>query len=144
MRASTCSVRSSDFRSVDGSASAPRCWSRPCWQGSSEPRSNATAFAIFSTNYPAFKMFMLLVSVAIFLALLIALKKTRVGLIVQAALTHPHMVGHLGHNVDRIFMMVFGVGTALAAVAGVIAGPALVTQSDMAASLGPILFVVVV
>jgi branched-chain amino acid transport system permease protein len=39
---------------------------------------------------------------------------------------------------------VFGVGTALAAVAGVIAGPALVTQSNMAGLLGPILFVVVV
>ena len=62
----------------------------------------------------------------------------------QAALTHPHMVGHLGHNVGRIFMLVFGVGTALAAVAGVIAGPALVTQSNMAGLLGPILFVVVV
>ena len=41
-------------------------------------------------------------------------------------------------------MLVFGVGTALAAVAGVIAGPALVTQSNMAGLLGPILFVVVV
>ena len=108
------------------------------------PLLNFPAFTIFSTNYPAFKMFMLLVSVAIFLALLIALKRTRVGLIVQAALTHPHMVGHLGHNVDRIFMMVFGIGTALAAVAGVIAGPALQTQSNMAELLGPILFVVVV
>ena len=103
-----------------------------------------SAFTIFSTNYPAFKMFMLLVSVSIFLALLIALKKTRVGLIVQAALTHPHMVRHLGHNVDRICMIVFGLGTALAAVAGVIAGPALQTQSNMAELLGPILFVVVV
>jgi branched-chain amino acid transport system permease protein len=102
------------------------------------------AFTIFSTNYPAYKMFMLLISVVIFLALLIVLKRSRVGLIVQAALTHPHMVGHLGHNVGRIFMLVFGVGTALAAVAGVIAGPALVTQSDMAGLLGPILFVVVV
>jgi branched-chain amino acid transport system permease protein len=41
-------------------------------------------------------------------------------------------------------MMVFGVGAALAGVAGVIAGPALVTQASMAALLGPILFVVVV
>ncbi len=72
------------------------------------------AFTIFSTNYPAYKMFMLLVSIAIFAGLLIVLKKTRIGLIVQAALTHPHMVGHLGHNVGRIFMLVFGVGTALA------------------------------
>src|ERR1700737_3911901 len=102
------------------------------------------AFTIFSTNYPAYKMFMLLVSIVIFVGLLVVLKKTRIGLIVQAALTHPHMVGHLGHNVGRIFMLVFGVGTALAAVAGVIAGPALVTQSNMAGLLGPILFVVVV
>ena len=55
-------------------------------------------------------MFMLLVSVAIFVGLLLVLKKTRVGLIVQAALTHPHMVGHLGHNVPTVFMLVFGVG----------------------------------
>src|SRR5260370_14494220 len=89
-------------------------------------------------------MFMLLVSIAIFVGLLLVLKKSRVGLIVQAALTHPHMVGHLGHNVGRIFMVVFGVGTALAAVAGVIAGPALVTQANMAGLLGPILFLVVV
>jgi len=87
---------------------------------------------------------MLVVSVVIFVALLLVLKRTRVGLIVQAALTHPHMVGHLGHNVGRVFMVVFGVGSALAGLAGVIAGPALVTQSDMAASLGPILFVVIV
>lgn len=102
------------------------------------------AFTVFSTNYPAYKIFMLVVSVVIFVALLVALKKTRVGLIVQAALTHPSMVGHLGHNVGRVFMLVFGVGSALAGLAGVIAGPSLVTQSDMAALLGPILFVVIV
>jgi branched-chain amino acid transport system permease protein len=102
------------------------------------------AFTVFSTNYPAYKIFMLAVSAAIFVALLITLKRTRIGLIVQAALTHPNMVAHLGHNVGRVFMLVFGVGAALAGVAGVIAGPALVTQSDMAMLLGPILFVVIV
>ncbi len=102
------------------------------------------AFTIFSTSYPAYKLFMLAVSVAIFLALLLALTRTRVGLIIQAALTHPNMVAMLGHDVPKVFMLVFGVGTGLAAVAGVIAGPALVTQSNMAGLLGPILFVVVV
>lgn len=108
------------------------------------PSLDFPAFTVFSTNYPAFKMFELLTAVVIFAALLLVLKQTRVGLIVQAALSHPDMVGMLGHNVDRIFMLVFGVGAALAAVAGVIAGPALVTQSNMAELLGPILFVVVV
>ncbi|MBP1849400.1 branched-chain amino acid ABC transporter permease [Rhizobium halophytocola] len=108
------------------------------------PSLDFSAFTLFSTTYPAFKMFELLTAVAIFLVLLLIIRRTRVGLIVQAALTHPDMVGMLGHNVDRIFMLVFGVGVALAAVAGVIAGPALVTQSNMAGLLGPILFVVVV
>jgi branched-chain amino acid transport system permease protein len=108
------------------------------------PSLDFPAFTVFATNYPAFKMFELLISIAIFAALLLVVKRTRVGLIVQAALGHPGMVAMLGHNVDRIFMLVFGVGAALAAVAGVIAGPALVTQSNMAGLLGPILFVVVV
>jgi branched-chain amino acid transport system permease protein len=103
-----------------------------------------TAFTVFSTNYPAYKLFMLLISIAIFIALLAVLTRTRVGLIIQAALTHPNMVAMLGHNVPRVFMLVFGCGCALAAVAGVIAGPALVTQANMAGLLGPILFVVVV
>jgi branched-chain amino acid transport system permease protein len=102
------------------------------------------AFTIFATNYPAYKMFMLAISISIFVVLYAVLTRTRIGLIVQAALTHPHMVGHLGHNVPLVFMLVFGVGSGLAAIAGVIAGPALVTQPNMAAFLGPILFVVVV
>ena len=103
-----------------------------------------SAFTVFATNYPAYKVFELLTAVAIFAVLLVVLTRTRIGLIVQASLTHADMVAMLGHNVPRVFMLMFGVGTGLAAVAGVIAGPALVTQSNMAAALGPILFVVVV
>ena len=103
-----------------------------------------SAFTVFSTNYPAYKMFMLLVAVGIFVVLFAVLTRTRVGLIIQAALSRPDMVAMLGHNVPRVFMLAFGCGTGLAALAGVIAGPALVTQSNMAALLGPILFVVVV
>jgi branched-chain amino acid transport system permease protein len=103
-----------------------------------------SAFTLWETTYPAFRMFMLLMSMATFVGLLLLLTKTRVGLVIQAALTHPNMVGALGHNVPLVFMLVFGAGSALAALAGVIAGPALITQPSMAASLGPILFVVVV
>ena len=103
-----------------------------------------SAFTLFDTTYPAFRMFMLAMSVATFIGLLLLLTRTRVGLIIRAALSHPHMVGSLGHNVPLVFMLVFGAGCGLAALAGVIAGPALITQPAMAASLGPILFVVVV
>ena len=66
------------------------------------------------------------------------------GLVIQAALIHPDMVEALGHNVPRVFMLVFGGGAALAGLAGVIGGNAFVTEPGMAAALGPIVFVVVV
>jgi branched-chain amino acid transport system permease protein len=108
------------------------------------PALDFVAFRLFDTTYPAYRMFMLLTAVALFAALLTVLTRTRIGLIIQAALTHPEMVAMLGHDVPKIFMLVFGAGAALAGLAGVIAGPALVTQPAMASLLGPILFVVIV
>jgi branched-chain amino acid transport system permease protein len=108
------------------------------------PSLDFTAFRLFDTTYPAYRMFMLVVAIVMFVFLIVVLTKTRVGLIIQASLTHPNTVAMLGHNVPRVFMMVFGVGSALAGLAGVIAGPAFVTQPTMAALLGPILFVVIV
>jgi branched-chain amino acid transport system permease protein len=72
------------------------------------------------------------------------LTRTRIGLVIQAALTHPETVEALGHNVPRVFMLVFGGGAALAGLAGVIGGNAFVTEPSMAASVGSVIFVVVV
>lgn len=72
------------------------------------------------------------------------LTRTRVGLIIQSALTHPEMVEALGHNVPRILMGVFGVGSGLAALAGVVGGITFVTEPAMAATVGSVIFVVVV
>jgi branched-chain amino acid transport system permease protein len=101
-------------------------------------------FTLYSSTFPAYKAFMMAVSVAMLAALYLALTRTRVGLIVRAALSRPDMVEALGHNVPRIFMLVFGGGTALAALAGVVGGNAFITEPGMAAALGSIVFVVVV
>ncbi|MGC1502656.1 MAG: branched-chain amino acid ABC transporter permease [Sulfitobacter sp.] len=103
-----------------------------------------TAFSIAGNSIPAFKIFMIFISVGIFIGLLFILTKTRVGMIIQAALSYPRTVEALGHNVPLIFMGVFGVGTALAGVAGVIAGPVLGTFPGMAFVLGSIVFVTIV
>ena len=105
---------------------------------------DGTLFTLFSTNFPIYKGFMMLVSVGMLLALYALLTRTRIGLIIQAALTKPEMVEALGHNVPRIFMLVFGGGTALAGLAGVIGGNAFITEPGMAAAVGSIVFVVVV
>ena len=101
-------------------------------------------FTLFGQNFPAYKGFMIFISVAIFIGLYLMLTRTRIGIIIQAAIDHPHTVANLGHNVPLIFMMVFGVGTALAGLAGVIAGPVLGTFPGMAIVLGSIVFVIVV
>ncbi len=103
-----------------------------------------TAFTVFTTHYPAYRVFMMLVSVGMLLGLYLVLTRTRIGMIIQASLTHPDTVEALGHNVPRVFMLVFGGGCALAALAGVIGGNAFVTEPGMAAAVGSIVFVVVV
>jgi branched-chain amino acid transport system permease protein len=91
-----------------------------------------------------YRGFMMLVALAMLAGIWLVLTRTRIGLVIQAALTHPDAVEALGHNVPRIFMWVFGGGCALAGLAGVIGGNAFVTEPGMAATVGSIIFVVVV
>jgi branched-chain amino acid transport system permease protein len=119
-------------------------WGRPAKTYEVPALLDFSLFRVFGSSFPAYKGFMLLVAVAIFLFIFAILSRTRAGLIIQASLTHPGMVAMLGHNVPRVFMVVFGIGSALAGLAGVIAGPVLGTFPGMAQVLGSIVFVVVV
>lgn len=101
-------------------------------------------FSLFGVPFPKYRAFMMIVSVLMLLAVWLLLRRARIGLIIQAALTHPDMVQALGHNLPRILMWVFGVGCALAGLAGVIAGNAYVTEPGMALSMGGLVFVVLV
>jgi branched-chain amino acid transport system permease protein len=101
-------------------------------------------FTIYGADFPAYRGFMLFISAAMLLSIWLLLKRTRVGLIIQAALTHPNMVSALGHNVPRVFTIVFAGGCLLAGLAGVIGGNYQTTEPGMADSMGPIVFVVVV
>ena len=105
---------------------------------------NFAAFTWRGLDYSAYRLFMLLISVSIFIALFLFIAKTRIGLMIQAALSHPQMVQSLGHDVPTIFMWTFGFGCALAGIAGVIGGNVLGTEPSMAITLGPIVFVVIV
>src|SRR6516164_7507870 len=71
-------------------------------------------FTVYGSTFPAYKGLMMAISVAMFVFLYLALKKTRIGLVIQAALTHPRMVSALGHDVPGVFVLVFAIGSALA------------------------------
>jgi branched-chain amino acid transport system permease protein len=101
-------------------------------------------FTLFGTQFPAYRAFMMGVALLMLAVLWLLITRTRVGLVIQAALSHPEMAQALGHNVPRVFMLVFGGGCALAGLAGVIGGNAFVTEPSMAVSVGGIVFVVVV
>jgi branched-chain amino acid transport system permease protein len=101
-------------------------------------------FTLYGTQFPMYRGFMMLVAVLMLIAIWLLLTRTRIGLVIQAALTHPETVEALGHNVPRVFMLVFGGGAALAGLAGVIGGNAFVTEPGMAATVGSVIFVVVV
>jgi branched-chain amino acid transport system permease protein len=98
----------------------------------------------FGITFPQYRLFMMAVAIAMLVAIWLVLTRTRIGLVIQAALTHPHQVEALGHNVPRVFMLVFGSGSALAGLAGVVGGNAFVTEPAMAGTVGAIVFVVIV
>ena len=101
-------------------------------------------FTLYGTQFPKSRSFIMLVALLMLASVWLLLTRTRIGLVIQAALTHPDMAEALGHNVPRIFMLVFGGGAALAGLAGVIGGNTYVTEPAMAGSVGSIIFVVVV
>jgi len=105
---------------------------------------DGTLFTLYTTTFPIYRGFMMLIAVVMLISVYLILTRTRIGLVIQAALTHPNAVEALGHNVPRVFMLVFGGGCALAGLAGVIGGNAFVTEPGMAATVGSIIFVVVV
>jgi branched-chain amino acid transport system permease protein len=102
------------------------------------------AVRIVCSPFPAARGFMMLVALLMLISVWLLLTRTRIGLVIQSALTHPDAVESLGHNVPKIFMLVFGAGAALAGLAGVVWGSTFLTEPAMAATVGSVIFVVVV
>ncbi len=119
-------------------------WGRPPVPNRLPAELQGTLFTIFSTNFPLSRGFIMLVAILMLAALWLVITRSRIGLVIQAALTHPQQVEALGHNVPRVFMLVFGAGSALAGLAGVIGGAVYVTDPAMASTAGAIIFVVIV
>jgi len=116
------------------------------WGGAPEVLCSSTEAAVrlVCSPFPATRGFMMLIALVMLVMVWLLLTRTRVGLVIQAALTHPEAVESLGHNVPAVFMMVFGAGAGLAGLAGVIGGSTFLTEPAMAATVGSVIFVVVV
>lgn len=103
-----------------------------------------SAFTLGGMDYPAYRVFMGIIAISMFVAIYQLLTRTRIGIVVRSALYRPKMAEALGHNVPRVLMGVFGVGAGLAGLAGAVAGAFYTTNPNMALDLGVMVFVVVV
>ena len=94
--------------------------------------------------YPVWRLAIIASGLIVGLMLYILVAKTRVGMLVRAGATHARIVSALGVDIRRLFMIVFGFGTMLAAFAGVMIAPILSVEPGMGDSVLILAFVVIV
>ncbi len=95
-------------------------------------------------DYPIYRLFVIGMALMVLVLMVLTLYKTRLGKIVRAAVSDREMVNALGINIPLIYMLVFGVGTWLAGVAGVAIAPILTVFPGLADQVGLDGFIVVV
>jgi branched-chain amino acid transport system permease protein len=94
--------------------------------------------------FPVYRLFVIVVTAVVLLGLWAFLEKTNIGLIVRAGSRDPLMVRALGVDLGRIWLLVFGIGTAMAGLAGILAGPLRGVYAEMGVEIIIESFVVVV
>lgn len=108
------------------------------------PRALAGAVDLGFMAFPAYRLFLIAVTVAVLIGLYFFLGRTNIGLIIRAGSRDPLMVRALGIDLGRIWLVVFGIGTALAGLAGILAGPMRGAYAEMGVTMVIESFVVIV
>ena len=108
------------------------------------PKALASAVNLGFMNFPAYRLFVIVITVVVLVAIWLFLERTNVGLIIRAGSRDPLMVRALGIDLSRIWLLVFGIGTALAGLAGILAGPMRGVYAEMGVTMVIESFVVIV
>ena len=108
------------------------------------PAALAGAVDLGFMKFPAYRIFVLLVTMVVLVALWLFLEKTNVGLVVRAGSRDALMVRALGIDLGRVWFLVFGLGIAMAGLAGILAGPLRGVYAEMGIEIIIEAFVVVV
>ncbi|PYN03506.1 MAG: branched-chain amino acid ABC transporter permease [Candidatus Rokuibacteriota bacterium] len=108
------------------------------------PKQLSSAVDLGFMNFPVYRLFVIAVTAAALVALWLFLEKTNVGLIIRAGSRDALMVRALGLDLNRIWLLVFGIGIGMAGLAGVLAGPMRGVYAEMGVEIIIECFVVVV
>jgi branched-chain amino acid transport system permease protein len=94
--------------------------------------------------YPAYRIAIIAAALAVALLLYLVVMRTRVGMLIRAGASNREMVGALGINIQLLYTFVFGVGAALAGLAGLIEAPILTAQIGMGENILIVALVVII
>jgi branched-chain amino acid transport system permease protein len=95
-------------------------------------------------QYSAYKFSIIVVTLAVASFLYVLVMRTRIGMLIRAGASNREMVGALGINIKLLFTLVFGLGAALAGLAGLMQAPILTVQIGMGENILIVAFVITV
>ncbi len=105
---------------------------------------NTAVQVIPGIYYPAYRLSIIVVALAVAATLYVVVMRTRVGMLIRAGASNREMIGALGINIKLLFTLVFGLGAALAGLAGLMQAPILTVQIGMGENILILAFVIIV
>lgn len=112
--------------------------------GIDAPAAFAGSVTLLGETYPAYRLLVIAIGVAVLVLLTIGLERTRLGAVVRAGVDDRETAAAIGLNVDLAFFVVFCLGCGLAGLAGVVAAPVLSIDPGMGMSILVLTLIVVV
>ncbi len=94
--------------------------------------------------YPAYRLAIIVVALVVALLLYLVVMRTRIGMLIRAGASNREMIGALGINIKLLYTLVFGLGAALAGLAGLMQAPILTVQIGMGENILILAFVIIV
>jgi len=98
---------------------------------SSTPAALRGAVDLGFGHFPLYRLFLIVATAVIVLALWLFIEKTRYGLIIRAGSRDSEIVKVLGIDISTVWLLVFGIGTAIAGLSGLLAAPTRAVNPEM-------------
>ena len=95
-------------------------------------------------HYPSYRLAIIAVALLVALLLYLGVMRTRIGMLIRAGASNREMIGALGINIKLLYTLVFGLGAALAGLAGLMQAPILTVQIGMGENILILAFVIIV
>ena len=109
------------------------------------PTALLTAIQIIpGVYYPLYRAIIIVVTLAVAIGLYALIMRTRIGMLIRAGASNREMIGALGINIKLLYTFVFGLGAALAGLAGLMQAPILTVQIGMGENILILAFVVII